>query len=345
MARRREGLRVLGPYQHRRRWRILLVDERGQKIAESYPTESKARAVKQAIEHRIDGPEAVTVEEAIERYEDHVKAKGNGGRTIETTIGRLRSFFPDAAEVLLADVDEGDCQRRYDVLRGRSAVDTHRNTLCEVKTFLRRCVHKLKVLEKYPADTVEGIGKRRRGKEQLRLDEARRWLAKALELAAKGDVGAVAALTTLLLTLRSKEVVSRVARDVDDGGRLLWVPCSKTPAGRRTMEVPEVLRPHLARLAEGRAAEDPLFGRHDRGWPNDWVQRICRAAGVPTVCAHGLRGTHATIAEERGVTPRVVARALGHESPRTTHAHYTRPEAVQRALQRRALRVLQGGRK
>ena len=40
----------------------------------------------------------------------------------------------------------------------------------------------------------------------------------------------------------SDEITSRQVRDVDDRGRLLWIPASKTPAGRRTLEVPEILR-------------------------------------------------------------------------------------------------------
>ena len=135
-------------------------------------------------------------------------------------------------------------------------------------------------------------------------------------------------MMTLLLTLRATEIVTRIVRDVDDEGRLLWVPDSKTEAGRRTMEVPEVLRPHLWRLAEGRAPDEFLFGKRDRGWPRDCVQWICRAADVPVVSAHGLRGTHATIAEEHGVTAHVVAKALGHTSPTTTHAFYTQPAPI-----------------
>jgi hypothetical protein len=33
---------------------------------------------------------------------------------------------------------------------------------------------------------------------------------------------------TLLMGMRASEVVNRVTRDVDDGGRLLWIPEAKT---------------------------------------------------------------------------------------------------------------------
>ena len=43
-----------------------------------------------------------------------------------------------------------------------------------------------------------------------------------------------------------------MVRDLDDDGKLLWIPDSKTEAGRRTLQVPELLRPMLKALAEGK---------------------------------------------------------------------------------------------
>jgi integrase len=54
-------------------------------------------------------------------------------------------------------------------------------------------------------------------------------------------------------------------------------------------------------------------------------------AGVDSESAqdpHGLRGTHATLAVQAGVTGDAVARALGHESFAVTTDHYAKPEAV-----------------
>jgi hypothetical protein len=73
------------------------------------------------------------------------------------------------------------------------------------------------------------------------------------------------------------------------------------------------------------------------------VRQICVAAGVPVVSAHGLRGTHATLATARGTTGEVVAAALGHESPSTTYQSYAKPSAVRSARQDRVLKVLKGG--
>jgi integrase len=168
-------------------------------------------------------------------------------------------------------------------------------------------------------------------------------MAKASETAAAGEAGAVAAMMTLLLGMRASEIVTRVVRDLDDDGHLLWIPTAKTEAGRRTLRVPDVLRPHLQRLAADLQPDALLFGQHWRDWPREWVQRICQRAGVPMVTAHGMRGLHSTLAMEAGVTGHVVAASLGHERVTTTVQSYAKPEAVAGAQQRRALRVLAGG--
>ena len=188
------------------------------------------------------------------------------------------------------------------------------------------------------------MGRRRHGKAQLRIDEARRWQAKALQFADQGEEGAVAAMMSLLMGMRASEIVSRIVRDLDDEGRLLWIPETKTEAGKRTLPVPEVLQPYLQRIAEGKGPTDSLFGQHWRDWPREWVQRICKAAKVPEVTAHGMRGLHGTLAVERGATTHAVAQALGHESETTSRESYIAREAITGADQRRVLTVLAGGR-
>lgn len=78
-------------------------------------------------------------------------------------------------------------------------------------------------------------------------------------------------------------------------------------------------------------------------WPRAFVQRICRLAGVPVVGAHSMRGLHATLAMDVGITGTVVAASLGHEHVSTTTRSYAKGEAVAGAQQRRALTVLVGG--
>jgi len=75
------------------------------------------------------------------------------------------------------------------------------------------------------------------------------------------------------------------------------------------------------------------------------VKRVCVAAKVPVVCPHGLRGTHASVATAAGMSPDVVAGALGHEDSRTTLRHYADGQAVSDGAQGRALKVITGGRR
>ncbi len=258
---------------------------------------------------------------------------------------RSRPDESSSPHELLERIGRRRTQGLYDSLAARVAVDTHRNTLAEARTFLKWCCHtERRWIPRNPLDGVEGVGRRSEGKEQLRIDEARLWLDEAVAGAEKGEAGAIAAMVSLLMSVRSTPIVTRVVRDLDDDGRLLWVEC-KTKAGKRTVKVPPVLQPYLHQLAEDKEPADLLFGYHVYGWVRQWVKRICRRAGVPEVTAHGMRGAHSTFAEESGETPEAVARTLGHESPRTTHKHYTKAATVAAAKQRRVLKVLAGGKK
>jgi integrase len=215
-----------------------------------------------------------------------------------------------------------------------------------------------------PLAAVEGIGKRRpRGKSlgkagnELRVKQARTWYRKALELATGGDRGATAALVALLLGMRASEIVSRRAGDLDEDaapGDLLWIPCAKTPAGRRTIEVPGELRPLLAACAQGKASDRHLFEcerpheraahkPHRRDWVIDQVHRVCDLAEVPRVTAHAMRGLLATITAERGMAGHLIAATLGHEDERTTMHAYAAPGSAAAGDRRRGLVVLNGG--
>jgi integrase len=238
------------------------------------------------------------------------------------------------------------CAALYKALVERGgSIDTHKNTLGQLRTFFRWCI-KQKLISANPAEELEAQGRRRKGKTQLRITEARKWLAVALEWG-KTEEGPIAAATALLLARRSSEVIGRKVRDLDDEGRLLWIEDAKTESGNLPVEVPEVLQPYLLKLTEGKASDAPIFSCRTTQWVLDWTKRVCKQAGVTEVTAHSLRGLHATIAESVGITAHVVSQQLGHgvKAPAVTHAHYTRPEAVEAARQEKLLRVLDGGRK
>ena len=219
----RTKVSVYGPYPHRRRFRIVVVDERGKKTTCLYETEKQARQVKRSL-LRAAGEAMKTLATAIDEYEEFLRnVKENKPTSVDATITRLRGFLGDL-ELDVHDIDEPIAQAMYDRYRTTKSertkrapsVDTHRNVLAEVKTFFGWLVDKRKLVDKNPFAGVEGVGRRRHGKPQLRIDESRKWLAVAVKRADTGDAGAVAAMMTLLLGVRASEVVSRVARDVDD---------------------------------------------------------------------------------------------------------------------------------
>jgi integrase len=320
-----------------------VVGPTGARTSRDYETKAEAREVVRSVNREVTAGQGRTVDEARDEYEAYLRNdKQNKDGSIEVTLWRLGKFFPHADEQLSALTPQ-KCAAYYDGLRKTMAVDTHRNVLAEARTFLKWCVVKKRWVARNPLEGVEGQGRRRHGKEQLRIDEARRWQVKAIAMAEAGSVGAVAAMASLLLGMRASEIVSRVVRDLDDGGGLLWIPEAKTEKGRRTLQVPEVLQPYLRELAKGQPADAPLFGAHDRHWVRKWVQRICKDACVPVVCAHAMRGLHSTLAVDSGVTAHYVAAALGHESPKTTYESYVAPGVVEGARQRRVLKVLSGG--
>lgn len=347
MRERRE--RVNGPYRKGRRWRVVIVGagSEGDRSTHSFETEDTARqfiaitqkqiesrtlswAVTQYIaSHTARVAEREITQMAVDRYEFHLrktlKLSENGGLD-------LRRLTPNFARKL------------YDQRGG--AVDTHRNGLSVAKAFGASCVARgwLKV---NPFAGIKGKGRRRHGKPKLRFDEARTFSLKCLELAPTDD-GAVLSLAYLILGTRAGEILNREVRDLDDDGRLLWIPETKSEAGRRCLEVPDVLSPHLRRLAEGRPALAILFAACEhrarrQDWAREQVTRLCKLAGVPRVTPHGLRGTQGTLAKEAGSTSTVVAAALGHASPEITERAYIDRDRAGAAQRRSALKVLAGG--
>jgi integrase len=338
--------RVHGPYRHHDKWRIKIVDRTtGKAENRTFATEAEAEVAMASLERQIRRETSISVGQALDLYENHQTEKGNKPRTVITTMHRLRLLFGPVVKIATVSLTTTSAEKLYGELAavdGRKlSVDTKRNMLNQAKTFLRWCLAKghtrINALEK-----VQGMGKRRRGKPQLTIDEARKFLNKAMELADAGDDGATAAAMALLMGMRGSEISERIVRNLDDEGRILRITDAKTQAGIRNLQVPHPLHPLLQRLAINRQPSDRLFGDSaNRHWVLRQVHRICKEAGVPIVPAHGLRGTHATLAVSAGATGDVVAKALGHESfEGVTARHYARADAIEGARQDQALREL-----
>lgn len=361
MPRRRQGSRVLGPYPWRGKYRIFLCDEGGAKTQAVYATEKAAREVIAALETDLKKNIGRTIADALTLYEEHLLTKKNNKpASVKTTMTRLSSFFSEL-DVPLGALTAQQCHRYYERATERIslrtgkplAADSHRNILAEARTFLGWCVKPQRWLRVNPLAEVVGHGRRRHGKPQLRIDEARRLRAVCHREAARGDDGAVAVLLGLLMGLRAGEIVSRTVRDVDDGGRILWVDDNlamgfspKTAASRRPVSVWEEVRGYLVARTRGRSSEALLFpteedGAHWRDWVRRQTRRLCRMAEVPVVCAHSLRGFAATLNLLAGVPLAQVAAALGHESPTTTLQSYAAPD-IETALTHRQAQLILG---
>lgn len=329
--------RVHGPYPHGKRWRIRLVRLDGESSVESFATEAEALDKKAEALGEVTGH---SVAAAVDLYLEHCRAKGLRSVTtigyrlralLQTTRDRpLRQLTPAAARELFA--------RR--VAQVKVKADTQAGELAAARRFAAWC-REQGWIGGEPFAGLEATGPRARGKKQLRIDEARRFVETAL---GEGSEAGLAAAMALLMGLRASEVTGRVVRDLDDDGRALVVEQAKTRVGDRRLEVPAVLRPRLLALAAGRRGDQRLFGAVDRHWLGYHVRRLCGVAAVPEVCPHALRGTQASIAA--GAVPvEHVAQALGQTGPAVTRRHYLAAGAEQDGRQRAALRVLQGGRR
>ncbi len=330
MGRRKRPERVLGPYRDRDWWRVVHVKGDGTRTTSTRETQAAALQFRADLEAEIQEVSSRTVGDALDAFETHQRNKRLKPRTIAEALPRLARFFPDR-DLLLSSVTPARCRTQYTKLTAIMAVDTHRKALIEAKTFLKFCVGE-GWLAKNPAGEVEGIGRRRKGKPQLRMDEAKRWSALVFRKAKAGEPGAIAALMTLYMDMRATEIVSVQARDVDDDGRVLWIPDSKTDAGKRMLEIPEPLRKPLMKLASGVRGDHPIFDR-TRGWLWQQVTNLCDEAGVPRMGPHSMRGLHASIALEMGATSHMIALAMGHTSSAITMAAYAKPESQRRAKQ------------
>lgn len=344
--------RIFGPYAHNGGFRCAVEVNGRRRWAPMADSPQRAEQRAQFCIDQVNASNPVTVSDAIEQYRGYLESKGNKPDSIKATTCRMLHFFVTLLDLPVGHLTQGRTAVLYERLRttpskrtGKPlAADSHRNMLSEAKTFLSWCIEQ-RWLRVNPLATVKGVGKRRHGKAQLRIDEARKLRNLCHGLAAAGDDGAVAVLMGLLMGMRAGEIVNRTAHDLDNDGKLLWIPDAKTEAGKRTVEVPDELQPYLRERCAGKPHDARIFpakrhGKHWRDWVREETHRLCKLAGIPPVTAHSLRGFVATVAIQNGGAPHLVAAALGHVSASTTTTSYALPGSVQHAQQRRAIDLL-----
>jgi len=354
------GARARGPYEDKRRpgrWRVAEFAADGKRTgSKSFDDRKKAEHYIRFLNESLVAKELTTTQ-ALDEHLDWMRSEGGASEGhIDTTRTRILGFFQTALPLWALRAKR--CQELYDrLVREPTAatgkppsVATHRGTLSQVKTFLNWCVER-GYISANPAADVKGVGTRNKRKKQLHVRDLRKWYAVAVEWGSTGDDGAIAALVALLMGRRASEITRRVVGDVDSIEApfdAMLVTGAKTSAGDGWFEIPEVLRPMVENLAAGRGPDEPLFhaprardGFHHKDWVRKQVWRICDAAGVDRVTAHGMRGALATVSLKRGAD---IAGYLGHADVRTTENSYAAPGARQEGERRRGLRLIAGGR-
>lgn len=352
--RRRSMARILGPYQERGRWRLIIVEDGGRRSV-FFPTLEEARKYKSSTEREISRPPSRTIADMLAEWHTQKLSAGQcKPRTVAHQFGRLKTFFVPVADEDIASLTPRRAAALYQETRERVSPKTgallsaasHRFDLWSAHVFYRWAVQRGYVGVS-PFRDVKPVGKLNAGKPQLRIEEARRFTNAAVSyFEEKRHPLAVGALVALTMGLRTSEVLDRVVRDLDDGGRYLWIDAGKTVNARRHLEVPEVVQPFLIQLAEGKRPDDLLFGERSTGGPHhkqkmwEMVKRLCQRAGVPSVCTHSLRGLWATLAVQSGAASHVVAANLGHNSFAVTQRYYAQGSAVTNAATARVVGAL-----
>lgn len=345
---------VYGPYKARKGYRLVVVEASARKsiMVPSIAAGETLRAdLERALRQRGDRP----LVDALAEYQDYLQ-QVRGAVTAASIVRAIQRFLggESALGALTAEraaaLYAAETRRIIDAKRQPVAAASHRTVLGQCKRFYA-WAHEHGYVAQNPFAAVKPVGQPKAGKPQLRVDEARHFVALAVAKAEQGDRAATAALLALLLGMRASEVLGRTARDLDDGGRVLWITRGKTDNARRRLAVPEVLRPLLTRLAAGKSAESLLFGASPadpaRPLSDAWlwgrVQKLCADAGVPRVCTHSLRGLHSTLALEAGATSSAVAAALGHGSFQITAKHYAAPGTIDRVRSKVVAQTLSSG--
>lgn len=334
-------LRVWGPYQENPIKFRIKVSEGGQERNLTFRSQAEAESVKEALIGKSAQIKMTTVGAALKEWSQHLADfQGLKESSAMWVMQVSRYWLP--LDMAPARINEADAKRIYmehvvtpcPRTKKPPAAATHHEQLLLVRRFWDWCIEQ-GYCRHNPWKSVRKVGKKSKGKPQLRIDEARQLESVALRKAQEGERSSLGILLMIYLGLRQGEVAARVARDVDDEGRILWIPSGKTENAKRRLRVPPHLQPLLLRLARSHRPEERIFYAETSKLHHSYyvtkVKLLCQEAGVPVVVPHSLRGLHATLALDGGATADAVARALGHGSFAITKQHYASASSVDNA--------------
>jgi integrase len=339
-----QGARVFGPYQSAGRWRVICVLA-GARKAQIFASRDEAQAAADSLRASVPSAAALSLGAALDEYLSEKRRQGLRPLSLRNLESKLRRHLD--ADASLAQLDAAQAQALYLGWTQTLAVATQRMILRYARGFFAWCVGR-RYLAVSPFAEVRPVGTPRRGKPQLRIDEARQLYAHLLAKSEAGDDRALGLVLMLLLGLRTAEVKALAVRDVDADGSHLCVAmgeyAGKTAHAPRRLQVAQAgLRDLLLARRQARPGDAPLLGGAEglgeKALPSQ-LARACRALSLPRVCPHSLRGLHASLAVEHGASIEHVAAALGHSHAKVTQQHYLAPGSEQLARARGLLSLL-----
>ncbi|MFO0578660.1 MAG: tyrosine-type recombinase/integrase [Polyangia bacterium] len=339
----RSSCRTRGPYQDRDRYRLVFI-EGSKRWSEIFDTRAAALSAQRAFERRHALKDALTVQQFVDRYLEHHRLKGTKPDTVAHMESRFRTFFSFASmtDRSVAGIDADEAREAYESharrpkLKGEGLISaaTHQEDLKFIRRMFEWGVEE-KLTAANPFASVRSVGRANKGKHQLSVDEATRWLTIARQMIEReGDVVALAAAVVAGTGGRNSEIMWRRVRDLDEGGTRLWVRKGKTPTSNRILAIPTMFVPYVAALAANRPPHALLFVPDEEVNSREpcksamrqrlvrKVKEICRLAGVDQVVPHSFRGLYATLGVCRTGDPDLIAAQLGHASSKVTTQNY-----------------------
>lgn len=334
--------RAIGPYPHGgASWRAIAIGATGDREYHTFSTQAEARDFIREFNARVAD---TTVGETVAEYLEWLRTHGNQergmrDRSLTTARYRLEGILRGELLAGICDLTPTLAKRLYAKRSTEVRPDTHRGELALAQAWGVWCVAERGYLATNPFVGVKATGARNARSGRLRVDDARTFVAAALE---ENSTGGLAAALALLTGMRATEIVERIVNDIDDNGRVLRITVSKTVAGERELEIPSVLRIRFAELSKKRSPGDLIFPGLTRHGLYRHVKRLCRKAGVPEVSPHDLRRSFASLSSRSGTATEQVARTLGHAGTDVTRRHYLDAGAEQSAGAKRAEETLFG---
>lgn len=333
--------------------------KRQQRLKGGFATEEEARAAMTRLQVEVrDGthvdPQSLTVGKWLDRWLAGVDVRPSTKDSYELHV-RAR-IKPAIGDVRLQDLEPMDVRALYAELKqsgGTSGRPLSAKTVHNVHLCLRKALSDAvrdRLIARNPADAAHKLPDR---------PEMRWWnaeqLRQFLDHVSEDHLAALwrlAAMTGMrrgeLLGLRWGDVdldhaVVAVRRQWSKaGGGVDYRPLKGGRGGASSRRIDldavtvTVLRQHRLRQLEDRAflgrgkltPADPVFCREDGELidPDGLTQRFARHvkdARLPRIRLHDVRHTHATLALEAGVHPKVVQERLGHSSISVTLDTYS----------------------